>query len=170
MREEYQRVDISEITPRLYVSARPKSEHAAHVAELGIRLVITMLFRLPPPELLEPPLVAVRVPAFDSPLYPIPMRTFERGVGEAIPVFETGAGVLVHCRQGRHRSIAMACCILIVQGMSADDAMALCIEKRSVADPHAFWIEPRIRKFERRWLKTPVSERARVLARWGHRD
>lgn len=146
-------MDISQITELLYISALPSGEHVAHVTGLGIRLVIRMMPGTPEPELLEPPLVVLRLPAWDSPLYPIPMRTFDHGVREALPVLEGGAGVLVHCRQGRHRSVAMVCCILIAQGLSADDAMRLVIERRHVADPHAFWIEPRIRKFERRWRK-----------------
>ena len=144
-------MDISRITDLLYISAKPRAEHAPHLADLGIRLVISMLFRMPPPELLEPPIVVLRVPALDSPLYPIPMRTFLHGVSEALPVLGRGDGVLVNCRQGRHRSVAMTCCILIAQGLSADEAMNLVIERRTVADPHAFWIEPRIRKFERLW-------------------
>ena len=57
----------------------------------------------------------------------------------------------------------MVCCILIAQGLSADEAMDLVIAKRPAADPRAFWIEPRIRKFERRWREGRVvlrSERA----------
>ncbi len=154
-------MDISQITDLLYVSARPRGEHAAHVNELGIRLVITLLFGTPAPELLEPPLVVLRLPALDSPLYPIPMRTLVRGVEEALPVLAAGHGVLTHCRWGRHRSVAMACCILIAQGLSAEEAMALVIERRPSADPHAFWIEPRIRKFERLWRHSLTQEATR---------
>jgi protein-tyrosine phosphatase len=61
--------------------------------------------------------------------------------------------VLSHCKAGVHRSVAMASCVLIARGYTADEAMALIIEKRPVADPHAAHIEKRIRKFEKVWRR-----------------
>jgi hypothetical protein len=46
----------------------------------------------------------------------------------------------------------MAACILIARGMTADEAMDLIVSKRPIADPHAGYIERRIRAFEREWL------------------
>ena len=46
----------------------------------------------------------------------------------------------------------MASCILIARGMTADDAMDIIVANRPVADPHAWYIERRIRMFERDWL------------------
>ncbi len=59
----------------------------------------------------------------------------------------------------------MACCILIAQGCSAEKAMDLVEARRAVAEPRAFWIAPRIRKFEREWRRRwsaeiPVPESA----------
>ena len=93
----------------------------------------------------------VHIPSIDSPLTPIALPGLKRGVEAAIPVLASGAGVLCHCREGRHRSVPMACCILIAQGHSAESAMNLASAKRRVADPRAFWIAPRIRRFERAW-------------------
>jgi len=93
----------------------------------------------------------VHVPSIDSPLTPISIRGLQRGVEAAIPVLAEGGGVLCHCREGKHRSVAMACSILIAQGCSAESAMDLVDSKRAIADPRAFWIAPRIRKFERAW-------------------
>jgi hypothetical protein len=54
----------------------------------------------------------------------------------------------------------MASCVLIARGYTADEAMALIIEKRPVADPHAPHIESRIRKFEEFWRKEhPLPDR-----------
>jgi len=63
-----------------------------------------------------------------------------------------GGKVLIYCRGGIHRSVAMASCILIARGMAADEAMALITAHRPVADPHAPYIERRIRAFEKDWL------------------
>ena len=88
---------------------------------------------------------------FDFPLLPIPLRTLNRGVEEARPVIEEGHRVHVFCEGGRRRSVAMASCILISQGLSAGEAMDLIKERREVADPYIWYIQRRIRKFERYW-------------------
>lgn len=86
--------------------------------------------------------------AFDFPLIPIPLKTLSRGVEAALPVIQDGYRVLVFCEGGRHRSVAMASCILIGLGYSADDAMDLISRKRGVADPYAWHIQRQIRRFE----------------------
>jgi protein-tyrosine phosphatase len=68
-------------------------------------------------------------------------------------VLEKGEGVLVYCREGRHRSVAMAASVLIGQGRSADDAMQLISANRPKADPYAWHIQRRIRKFEQIWSR-----------------
>jgi protein-tyrosine phosphatase len=144
-------MDISQITPRLFVSAWPREDESPHLIELGIGLVISMTSREPLSEYCREPLHWVHIPSIDSPLTPISLAGLRRGVEAAIPVLAEGAGVLCHCREGRHRSVAMACCILIAQGCTAHNAMGLVREQRAVADPRAFWIAPRIVKFERAW-------------------
>ena len=144
-------MDISEITHRLYISAWPRSGESVDLHKLGIRLVISMTAREPLSEFCTEPLTWVHVPSIDFPLTPISIEGLKRGVVAAIPVLAAGGGVLCHCREGKHRSVAMACCVLIAQGCSADSAMDLVSAKRKIADPRAFWIAPRICKFESRW-------------------
>jgi len=88
---------------------------------------------------------------FDSILIPIPIRKLEKGVETALPAIHNGESVLVYCRQGRHRSVAMASTILIAKGYSADAAMHLVSSKREAADPYAWHIQRQIRKFEKIW-------------------
>jgi protein tyrosine phosphatase (PTP) superfamily phosphohydrolase (DUF442 family) len=145
-------MDISRITSRLYISSWPRRGESEDLSALGIQLVISMTNREPYPEFCTQPLEWVHAPSTDSPLTPIPMARFRTGVEAAIPVLAAGGGVLCHCREGRHRAVAMACCVLIAQGCSAESAMTLVEAGRSVARPRAFWIAPRIRKFERLWL------------------
>jgi protein-tyrosine phosphatase len=145
-------VDISAITDQLYIAARPRSGHVEDLLKLHIDLVLSMTWSPPTRELLRPPFRVVRLPAVDNPLAPIPLRLLSLGVDAALPVLEDGGRVLVHCRAGRHRSVAMAACILIAQGMTADQAMDRVVSRRPAADPHAFYIESRIRRFESHWL------------------
>jgi hypothetical protein len=144
--------DISAITDQLFIASRPRSRHVEEVRGLGVDLVLSMIWFAPPRALARPPFRLLRLPTFDFPLLPIPLALLRRGVAAAAPVLDQGGRVLVYCAQGRHRSVAMAASILIARGMTADDAMGTIVAHRPVADPHASYIESRIRAFERNWL------------------
>jgi protein-tyrosine phosphatase len=134
-----------------------------HVRTLGVDLVLSMLWFAPPRELAKPPFKLVRLPMIDHPLFPLPLWMLRRGVKAAMPVLDSGGRVLVYCRGGIHRSVAMACCILIARGMSSDEAMDLVIRQRPIADPRAPYIAARILLFERDWRgrsKVVASESA----------
>ena len=47
----------------------------------------------------------------------------------------------------------MGACILIAQGLDPFAAMTLIKERREVADPYAYYIQPRILKFAEQWNK-----------------
>lgn len=147
----YTNLDVSEITPYLYISAWPRGEHTDEIHALGIRLVLSMHWVRPRLVPKDDPVRVVWLPTFDTPLTPIPMRVLYHGVEAALPVIRQGDKVLVHCRAGVHRSVAMACAVLIGKGYSADEAIDLVKEKRPVADPHVWYIKRRIRKFEGYW-------------------
>jgi len=84
------------------------------------------------------------------------MFILRRGVLAALPVIEAGNSVLVHCKAGVHRSVAMACCILIAMGYTAENAMQLVKEKRDKADPYIPYIRKRIEKFGEYWSENHV--------------
>lgn len=144
--------DVSAITDQLFIAVRPRAGHVERVRGLGVDLVLSMIWWAPTRALTRPPFRLMRLPSVDSPLWPIPMIWLRRGAAAAVLVMDAGGRVLVYCRQGRHRSVAMAACILIARGMSAEEAMRLIVERRPIADPHARHIERRIRAFERDWL------------------
>jgi hypothetical protein len=141
-------LNISEITSYLFISSFPRRENMEQIRELGVRLIISMFLLKPDKSLGEPPLKLLWMPVIDSPLIPIPLGVFRIGVREALPVIEAGDKVLVHCRWGIHRSVAMACCILIGKGYSSNEAIALVKRQRAVADPEASHILRRIKKYE----------------------
>ena len=145
--------DSSVITDQLFIAVRPWARHVESVRGLGVDLVLSMLWFAPTRELTRPPFALRRLPMIDHPLFPLPLWVLRRGVDAALPVLAAGGRVLVYCRGGVHRSVAMACCILIARGMTADEAMDLVIQRRPVADPHAWYIERRNRAFERDWCR-----------------
>jgi hypothetical protein len=143
--------DISRITDYLFISAWPESQHVDEILSLNIRLILSMHWQRPARSLRQPPLTLLWLPTFDTPLTPIPISTLKRGVEAALPVIRAGKAVLSHCRYGVHRSVAMACCVLIGNGLSADEAMRLVSASREAADPYASYIQKRIRKFDQVW-------------------
>lgn len=144
-------MDISAITNYLYVGARPPKEEAGQLGLLGVKLVISMLhdhfWKGVNPTLFS----FLRLPTIDFPLTPIPVKTLYRGVLAADAVIKDGGKVLVYCKFGRHRSVAMASAILISQGFSAEEAMKLIDRQRPAADPYIFHIKRQILKFEKFW-------------------
>ncbi len=143
--------DASAITGQLFIASKPRARHVEDIRGLRVDLVLSMIWFAPPRVLTRPPFRLIRIPTVDFWLLPIPLFMLRRGVSAAVPVLETGGRVLVYCRAGRHRSVAMAACILVAMGMTSDEAMETIVAHRSVADPHARHIERRIRAFERDW-------------------
>jgi protein-tyrosine phosphatase len=149
--------NISQITNYLYISAWPRSKHVDGILALGIRLILSMHWLLPTKSLRRPPIRLLWLPTIDKPFFPIPIKTLAKGVRAALPVIQEGDSVLAHCKEGIHRSVAQAACVLIGMGYTADEAMQMIKENRAVADPNAWYIEKRIRKFERQWPEIKES-------------
>jgi protein tyrosine phosphatase (PTP) superfamily phosphohydrolase (DUF442 family) len=143
--------DISQITETLYISAWPRGEHAGEIQALGVRLILSMHWRRPVKTVGHPPVRLLWLPTVDSPLTPMPMFLLRRGVQAALPVIRQGESVLVHCKAGVHRSVAMACCVLIGAGYTAEEAMGLVKDRRAIADPDVWYIRRRILEFEQEW-------------------
>jgi protein tyrosine phosphatase (PTP) superfamily phosphohydrolase (DUF442 family) len=144
-------LDISRITDNLFISNWPIAKHVPDITSRGIELIVCTVRESQDKELSEPPLRMVQVPMTDSPLSPMPLAQLERGVTAALPVLDTGGKVLVFCKSGIHRSAAMASCILIGQGYSAEEAMQSVSDGREKADPYKPHIRKRIERFEPYW-------------------
>jgi predicted protein tyrosine phosphatase len=145
-------MDISLITPYLFVGAQPAVAHAADLCALNIGLVINMRAEARPHAAFnQAPLRSLWLRTYDVFFLPIPVQTLSEGVRTALPVIEQGQAVLVHCHRGRHRSVALAAAILIAHGHSAAEAMRLLRQQRAVADPGAWHIRRQIVAFERQW-------------------
>ncbi len=145
--------DVSEITDYLFISEMPREEDVPLIKKMGIKLVISMTWFITPKSLKSFPYIHIRVRAIDSPAFPIPMKSLMKGAKFALPVIESGGKVLVHCKHGVHRSVAMCVCILIAKGYSSKEAIKLIKEKRSAARPETNYIKKRIIEFEKQWNK-----------------
>ena len=143
--------DISQITEYLFVSVWPEARHADEIVQLGIGLILSMHWLPPQTALRRLPITVLWLPTIDTPLTPMPMRSLRRGVEAALPIIQGGSKVLCHCKAGVHRSVAMASCVLIGMGFSAEEAMATVKAGRALADPDAGHIRSRIVRFEALW-------------------
>jgi len=150
-------LDISQIMEHLFVSNWPSAKHAPEIAGYGIELIVCCIWESQDKELKQPPLRMVQVRMTDSPLLPLPLSQLRRGVEAALPVIQSDGKVLAFCKSGMHRSAAMASCILIGQGYSAEEAMRLVADGREKADPYKPHIRKRIEKFEPYWRKRYAS-------------
>ena len=147
-------MNFSEITDDLFIGNMPSVEDYDQLHDLGVRLIINMRFSHgPKPDSHHPPIRTLWLRTIDSPLFPMPIHKLICGAQAALETIRSGEKVYAHCAYGRHRGAAMGACILIAQGMLPNDAAQLIESRRSVADPDAFYIKPRILMFAERWEK-----------------
>ncbi len=145
-------MDFSQITEDLFIGTAPKGRDYELLRNLGVRLVIDMRFlRGPLPRRRKPPIESLWLRTIDNPLLPIPILKLMHGVHAALEAMHQGGKVYAHCAYGRHRSVVMGAAILIAQGHSPQEAMALIKQRRSKADPDTFYIRRRILLFARHW-------------------
>ena len=144
--------NFSEITSYLYISSFPGREHVEQIRAMKVRLILSLYLKKPDEIFGQPPITLLWMPLVDSPVTPIPLHVFRRGVQAALPVIDDGGKVLVHCKWGIHRSAAMACCVLIGKGYSADEAIELVKRRRAPAKPDEGYVLARIKKFEQDWI------------------
>ena len=143
--------EYSQITDQLFVAAWPTGEDYEVLKSLGVRLVINMDWVPADKKLSEPPLSVLALTEIDTPLTPMKIENFWKGVNHAQKVFNDDGAVMVYCKGGVHRSVVMACCILVSQGYTAEAAMALVKKHRPVADPYTEHFKSRIFKFAEEW-------------------
>ena len=145
-------MDFSPVTENLFIGTTPSANDYDHLLKLGVRLIINMRVEYRPrKDPFTPPLRLLWLPTFDSPLIPIPIKSLVRGALAALETIQNGGKVYAHCAGGRHRAVTMGAAILIAQGYDPHAAMTLIKQRRSIADPFAFYIRPRILKFAREW-------------------
>ena len=145
-------MNFSQITDDLFIGNTPWVRDYDRLRELGVRLIINMRFTgAPKPDSHHPPISMLWLRCIDSPFFPISIQKLMHGTHAALETIREGGKVYAHCAYGRHRGVAMGAAILIAQGYDPGDAMELIKARRSVADPFAYYIRPRILKFAKEW-------------------
>jgi len=145
-------MNYSAITDNLFIGTMPSINDYDDLRELGIRLIINMRFsRGPKPDSHHQPISTLWLRSIDSPFFPLSIQKLIRGAQAALETIREGGKVYTHCAYGRHRGVAMGACVLIAQGFDPGTAMELISQRRSVADPYAYYIRPRIFKFAELW-------------------
>jgi protein tyrosine phosphatase (PTP) superfamily phosphohydrolase (DUF442 family) len=145
-------MNISQITDDLFIGNTPSLKDYDRLRDLGVRLIINMrLTGKPKTDLHHQPINTLWLRSIDSPFFPLSIPKLIRGAQAALETIRNGGKVYAHCAYGRHRGVAMGACILIAQGHDPHAAMQLIAERRSVADPFAYYIRPRILKFAKEW-------------------
>jgi hypothetical protein len=145
-------MNFNPITPDLFIGTTPAVDDYPRLRDLGVGLVINMRWeQRPAPDPHPNPISLLWLPTVDSPFFPISIQKLIRGAHAALATIRSGGKVYTHCAGGRHRGVAMGAAVLIAQGHDPHAAMTLIAERRSIADPFAFYIRPRILKFAKKW-------------------
>jgi protein-tyrosine phosphatase len=151
-------MDFSRITDTLFIGTPPSSQDYDILRIMGVTLVINMrVERRPQADSHNPPLAVLWLPAFDSPLIPIPISSLKRGTAAALKTIQHGGKVYVHCQEGIHRGVAMGAAILIAQGFSPQAAIEMIKQRRPIADPEIWYIKSRIYRFAKSWEPDPTD-------------
>ena len=148
-------MDASAVTDQIYVGRQPGSGETEALRRLAPDLVISMIGGTPPESVRTLGVPVLTLSTRDNLFFPIPIERLMQGVHAALPVLRAGGRVLVYCRLGRHRSVAMAACLLIALGRTSAEAADLVRAKRAQADPKAWHIWRRILAFEKQWAARP---------------
>jgi hypothetical protein len=145
-------MNFSQITDDLFIGTTPSVKDYDQLRDIGVRTVINMRFTYGPrPDPHHEPLLLLWLRTIDSPFFPLPIPKLIVGAQAAVETIRLGGKVYVHCAYGRHRGPAIGACVLIAQGYEPGEAMSLIADRRTVADPYAYYIRPRILKFAREW-------------------
>jgi protein-tyrosine phosphatase len=147
------KLDISPITDQLFIGAWPKAENIDALVERGVKLILWMQMEQPDAALGRPPMTLLQLGAWDTPVTFVTVERLRQGVDLALPVLAAGGKVMACCKAGRRRSAAMAASILIAQGATTDEAIAVIKDRRPVAKPDNWWVQRRLRQFEQRWTE-----------------
>jgi protein-tyrosine phosphatase len=151
-------IDISKVTEYLYVGSRVRKEHADELKVRNFDLIISMIGETRFDDIyLLPPFKTLWIRTYDTFLTPISVKKLLVGVEAALPVIQNKGKVLVFCRQGRRRSVAMAAAILISMGYTGEEAIDALTTAREVATPRRWYIRKQIEAFEKYWRKRELQ-------------
>jgi hypothetical protein len=128
--------DYAEVTDGLFIGSHPEPEDPF---ELGAHVVVCLASGTSV-DMVPTNGVLVHWPIKDG---PVPDEQTLDGIAALIAAtLRAGATVYVHCQAGMNRSALVVARVLMEQGRSAQEAIALVREKRkgSLSDEYAAWL------------------------------
>lgn len=140
-------IEIHQIVPYLWLSGTPGVEDIQQLKKLKISLIVSTHVRPVPREVRNAFEVAY-YPWIDFVLLPQPLTMLHAATERVRAAMHDKRQVLIHCRVGRHRSVALVGCVLVAEGMEPNAAMRHIKKQRLVADPDAWHIKRQIRAYE----------------------
>jgi hypothetical protein len=147
-------LDYSRISKQLYVGKTVHSTDYAVLNGLHVQLILNMQAEYYAwASHKSGGIRTIWVPSIDWWLFPIFPWYVMPAVKRALAVINQGGAVYCQCRQGKHRSVLMAACILIAQGRSVEQSVTTLKAARSVADPEAPHIYRGIQAFATAWQR-----------------
>lgn len=142
------KLDMSQITDWLYVGRTPRYSDYPSLHDKGIDLVINMRIEWPLSLIRPHKLISTKwVPSMDAPIGFVGQKRLLATALQAQAVIRNGGKVYVFCRRGRHRSVAMASAILMLQGYKRDELVALFAKQRAVADLQVYQVRRALDRF-----------------------
>ncbi len=141
-------LDMSRITDQLYVGRTPRRRDYQTLADVGITLLINMRAEWPSPIFVRQNIMQdIWVPCFDLPLGFVGQKRLLATALLAKQEIERGGKVYVFCHKGRHRSVAMASAVLLLQGYSLAKVQALFVKQRPVSDLKRYQVHRAVSRF-----------------------
>src|SRR5205085_12541643 len=145
-------MDMTWITDRVAVGGGIWNDaNMIEVVRAGVTHIIDMQIEFDDTPLAEPYDVRVLWNPVDDDFLPKPWQVFERGVQFGLAALaEPGAKLFIHCAAGVHRAPMMALALLRARGLSLEEAAALIITRRPIADLADVYVESVERYIQRR--------------------
>jgi protein-tyrosine phosphatase len=141
------RLNMSWVTDYLAVGGRIRPDDIPALALRGVNHVVDTRSEYHDDEqaLKAENIDLLQLPTPDT--YPLSVEQLIEGATWVTERIERGEKVLIHCEHGVGRSVLLTCAVLVDNGMSAHDALALVQEKRWQASPNHRQIA-RLKEFE----------------------
>jgi protein-tyrosine phosphatase len=148
-------VDLSWVTDRISVGGGIWTDaKMIEVVRAGVTHIIDMQIEFDDTRIAQPYDVAVLWNPVDDDFQPKPAHVFERGVQFALEALdEPEAKLFIHCAAGVHRAPMMALAVLRALGHSLNDATALLIARRPVADLAEVYVRS-VERFMQQWERS----------------
>lgn len=144
------RINLSWITDNLAVGGAFHQPDIARLRRMGIRAIVDCREEAADDqeELRRCGIDYLRLPTPDA--HGLSQEALDIGVGWVLEQLQRGEKVCIHCAHGVGRGPLLACCVLIAEGRSAEEALKFIKARRWQASPNAEQITALVEWSQRR--------------------